>query len=194
MKFNKLSKEKKNQLVLVALITVMLLVGLGYGLIRFQLEYVKTLQTRKAEADVSYKKMITAINGADVLNAQVEAAARELFAQEEGMIFGDKFSWLVSNLKATLRAHPKLDVPDFSTITEENCTLLAKFPYTQVTINIKGTGYFHDIGKFLAEFENDHPHFRVVNLELEPAQPGTDKERSERLQFKFSVCALVKPS
>jgi len=43
MNFKKLSKEKKNQLVLVGLVTLVLLVGLGYGLIRFQLAYVQAL-------------------------------------------------------------------------------------------------------------------------------------------------------
>jgi len=196
MNFNKLSKEKKNQLVLVGLITVAVLVGLGYGLIRFQLAYVQALQRQKVEADKNLKKMLAAIQSADAVQNQVGAATKELAAQEEAMVTGDKFSWLVTNIKTALKQHPKLEVPDFSTILEDDCSLVAKFPYTQVTISIKGSGYYHDIGRFLSDLENDRPHFRVLNLELEPAQPGPqgDKERTEKLSFKLSIAALVKPT
>jgi hypothetical protein len=102
----------------------------------------------------------------------------------------------VTTIKTALRQHPKLDVPGYSQILEEDCTLLAKFPYSQVTIQITGTGLYHDLGRFLADFENDHPHFRVLNLELEPAQGGgsADQEHLDRLAFKLSIAALVKPS
>jgi len=194
MNLNKLSKQKKNHLVLVGLTTLVLLVGLGYGLVRFQLDYVTALQQQKVGADKNLKKMMSAIQSAEAIQGQLEVATKELAAQEEAMVTGDKFSWLVTSIKTALKQHPKLDVPDYSTILEDKCSLLAEFPYSQVTISIKGTGYYHDIGRFLAELENTHPHFRVLNLELEPAQPGPhgDKENTEKLSFKLSIAALVK--
>jgi len=196
MNFKKLSKEKKNQLVLVGLVTLVLMVGLGYGLIRFQLGYVKALEARKVEADKSFKRMMNAIQSTDAIEAQLNASIKDLETQENAMVSGDKFAWLVTTLKGILRQHPKLDVPDYSTILEGECSLLAKFPYSQVTISIKGSGHYHDIGRFVAELENDRPHFRVLNLEVEPAQPGPhgEKDQVEKLSFKLSVAALVKPS
>jgi hypothetical protein len=140
--------------------------------------------------------MMSTIESADAIDAQLNAAVKELATQEESMVTGDKFAWLVTKIKTTLKQHPKLEVPDYSTILEDDCSLLAKFPYTQVSISIKGTGYYHDIGRFIAELENDLPLFRVLNLELEPAQPGAhgEKDRAEKLSFKMSIVALVKPS
>jgi len=196
MNFKKLSKEKKNQLVLVALVTLVLMVGLGYGLITFQLGYVRALEQQKVEADKSSKRMMSTIESAEAVEVQLNVAGKELNTQEDAMVTGDKFAWLVTTLKSMLRQHPKLEVPDYSTILEENCSLLARFPYSQVSISIKGTGQYHDIGRFIAELENDRPHFRVLNLEIEPAQPGplAEKDRGEKLSFKLTVAALVKPS
>ena len=196
MNFKKLSKEKKNQLVLVGLVTLVLVVGLGYGLIRFQLAYVKALESRKVEADKNFKGMMSLIQSTETIGAQLNAATKELAVQEEAMVTGDKFAWLVTTLKSALRQHPKLDVPDYSTILEGDCSLLTRFPYSQVTISIKGSGNYHDIGRFIAELENDRPHFRVLNLEIERAQPSPtgEKDRAEKLSFKLSIAALVKPS
>ena len=196
MNFKKLSKEKKNQLVLVGLITLVLVVGLGYGLIRFQLGYVQALERQKVEADKDYKRMIDTIEAAESIEAQMNAAIKELAAREDAMVKGDKLAWLNSTIKSALRQHPKLEVPDFSTILEDDCTLLAKFPYSQVSISIKGTGHYHDIGRFIAELENEQPHFRVLNLEMEPApaSPQGDKAQTEKLSFKLFIAALVKPS
>ena len=195
MNFKKLSKEKKNHLVLVGLVTLMLLVGLGYGLIRFQLEHVKNLAKRKLDVDQELKLMTKAIQSSDSIQARLAEASKELAAQEDTMASGDKLAWLVSSLKTALRQHPKVDVPDFSTILEGDCSLLAKFPYSQVLISIKGTGQYHDIGRFIAQLENDRPHFRVLNVEIEPSRqgPGNDREKSEKLSFKCSIAALVKP-
>ena len=54
------------------------------------------------------------------------------------------------------------------------------------------TGYYHDVGKFISDFENNFPHGRVVNLIVEPvssADPG-----NEKLSFRMDVIALVKPN
>ena len=132
MNFKKLSKEKKNQLVLVGLVTLVLLVGLGYGLIRFQLGYVQGLERQGEEAEKNFKRMISTIEAADAIEASMNAATKELAAQEDAMVTGDKYGWLVSTIKSVLRQHPKLEVPDFTTILEEECSLLAKFDYSQV--------------------------------------------------------------
>ena len=193
MNFKKLSKEKKNQLVLVALVTLVLMVGLGYGLIQFQLGYVKTLEHQKVEAEKNFKRMMTIIESADAIEAQKNAAIKELADHENAMVTGDKFAWMVTTIKSLLRQHSKLDVPDYSTILEDECSLLAKFPYSQVSISIKGTGHYHDIGRFIAEMENDRPHFRVLNLEIEPAAAQGERDKAEKLTFKMSIAALVKP-
>ena len=74
-------------------------------------------------------------------------------------------------------------------------TMIPEFPYKAATYRVGGTAYYHDLGKFLAEFENYFPYMRVLNLDLGPEEgtaAGTGEER-EKLVFSFEVAALVKP-
>ena len=70
--------------------------------------------------------------------------------------------------------------------------MLAGFPYKQVKVTISGTAYYHDLGKFVADFENNFPHMRMVNLSIEPA--SMTGANAERLSFRVDVIALVKPN
>jgi Tfp pilus assembly protein PilO len=84
------------------------------------------------------------------------------------------------------KANYKVDVPEIGQPNVSEMDLLPNFPYKQLQFTLRGTGYYHDIGKFIADFENKYPHMRVVNLELELV--GTD---TEKLSFKMDIVALV---
>ena len=62
----------------------------------------------------------------------------------------------------------------------------------QIKVNINGTAYYHDLGKFIADFENNFPHIRIVNLTIEPASAG--EPGNEKLSFRMDIVALVKPN
>jgi len=65
MNFSKLPKEKRNQLVLVALFTAMALGGLGFGLIQWQHDKLRELAEKKEAAQQKLKRMQDAIKRAD---------------------------------------------------------------------------------------------------------------------------------
>ena len=54
MKFRQLPKEKRNNLVLVALLTAIALGGIGFGLIRFQYDHLKAIA---ADTEAAEKKL-----------------------------------------------------------------------------------------------------------------------------------------
>ena len=70
---------------------------------------------------------------------------------------------------------------------------LAKFPYKQVTLQVAGTAHYHDLGKFLADFENEFPHIRLVNLDIQ-VNPSPAAGDVEKLVFKVDIVTLVKPN
>ena len=70
--------------------------------------------------------------------------------------------------------------------------LLPGYPYKQIKLSLIGTAYYHDLGKFIADFENAFPHMRLVNLEVEPSPGTTGPESAERLGFRMDVVILVK--
>ena len=68
--------------------------------------------------------------------------------------------------------------------------------------NVRGTAYYHDFGRFVADFENTYPYMRIQNIDLEPAGasaststgPAGNAEDGERLAFKMEVITLVNPN
>ena len=109
------------------------------------------------------------------------------------MVSGDPYSWVINTIREFKGAY-KVEIPQFSPISpQSDVNLLAKFPYKQVTLTLSGAAYYHDLGKFLADFENQFPHIRLVNLDitLNPNPGGGD---IERLVFKVDMVTLVKPN
>jgi hypothetical protein len=193
MNFSKLPKNKRNQLIVVALLTVIVLGGLGFGLIKWQYGNLLALAEKK---EVSEKRLIQVkdgINRADQIETEFTARNKLLAEQEETMASGgDLYSWMV-NLLRRFKLPYRVEIPQISQPTPpSDMNLLPGFPYKQVTLRVSGTAYYHDFGKFIADFENQFPHIRVVNLMLEPTTIVGSSEK-EKLAFTMDIVTLVKP-
>jgi hypothetical protein len=187
---NKLPKEKRNQLILAVVIIAAAIAGIWYGLINFQQEYLQRLEERKGAAQEKLKKVELAIKNADQTEAELATAGRKLADLEDDMASGDLFSWVVNKQLRPFIAPYKVEIPQFSQLEQKDMNLLPKFPYKQASLRVGGKARFHDFGKFLADFENAFPYFRVLNLEMEPTPLGDEKEK---LTFSMDIIVLVKP-
>ena len=91
----------------------------------------------------------------------------------------------------------KVEIPQFSREVTGDVAMLPKFPYRGATFTVKGSAYFHDFGKFLADFENAFPYIRVQNLQLSPmAAPATatgEIKMTEELSFRMELVTLINP-
>jgi hypothetical protein len=85
-----------------------------------------------------------------------------------------------------------VDIPTPGQPIQGDCDLFANFPYKQIHFSLIGTAYYHDLGKFIADFENKFPHCRVVNLAADAT--GTGPGGGEKLNFRMDIAALVKPT
>lgn len=185
-------RGKQRQVVLVGLITACVLVAMWFGLIAPQQRSLKALA---ASMEASQRKLDTvrkALAGAQKLEEALAAASAQLAEQEEKMATGDYYSWVINQIRQFKLGH-RVDIPQFGTIVgPADMPMLPNFPYKQVTLSVGGTGYFHDIGRFIAEYENEFPYSRIQNLEIEPAvgQSAGDKEK---LLFRMEIVTLVKP-
>jgi len=189
---NKLPKEKRNHLILVILGTCIILAGLYFGLIQYQQDSLGTLKN-KAEAERKKQtEMDVAIKNGKTLDVQLEEASNTLALSEENMASGDPYLWMVNNIRQFQTAY-KVELPQISTISVGQMTLLPRFPYKQLSITVGGTAYYHDLGQFIAAFENRFPEMRIQNLDVQPsaATHGTDRDK---LTFKMDIVALVKSS
>jgi hypothetical protein len=83
-----------------------------------------------------------------------------------------------------------VEIPEVGHPTIGESDLLPSFPYKQIQFAINGTVYYHDLGKFIADFENSFPHSRMVHLVVEPATGPNSN--SEKLSFRMEIITLVK--
>jgi hypothetical protein len=193
MNFKKLPKEKKNALILVVVGTLAVMGGLGFGLIKFQFAKLAQLRDKRANAEQKLQEMRNTVKGADKIEAQLAEQKKVLDGIEDDMASGDLNAWIINTLR-TFKAGYKVDLPQYSPVSAvTDVPLIPGFPYKQATITVAGSACFHDFGKFLSDFENQHPHMRVLNLTLD--SPGhVTSEEQERLNFKMEVSTLVKPN
>jgi len=188
-----LSKEKRNQLVLVIMGTAGVIAGLWLGLISAQQDSLRALAENKATAQNKLQQIKQTIEMAEAIDCQLDQAGKRLAKIEATMASGDLYSWAINTIRQFKLTY-KVEIPQFSQIDgPKEVNMLPGFPYRQVNMTISGTALFYDFGKFVADFENQFPYLRVLNLTLEPASASVASER-ERLSFKMEVAALVKPT
>ncbi len=180
------NKKKRNQFFMTLAGIVVAIAALAFGVIRPQ--YAKLDSIKKETADT--RSHLTSIK---TLIRQSEASSNELADltvtlsdAETDMATGDMYAWTIDTMRH-FKANYRIDIPDIGQPDPGDMNLLPHFPYKQLAFNLHGNGYYHDIGKFIADFENKFPHMRVVDLELSPA--GGD---SEKLNFSMEIIALVK--
>jgi hypothetical protein len=190
----KLSKEKRQQLILTALGTVAAVAGIGLGLIRFQKATLVSLGERKHAAAQKLELVNQTIEKARKLDSQLCDSAKHLEKLEEGMANGDLYAWVINTIRQFKLGY-KVEIPQFSQIDgPKDVLLMPRFPYQQATLTVAGTAYFHDLGKFISDFENQFPYMRISNLTLEPGTSLASNGDKEKLSFRMEIITLVKPA
>lgn len=187
-----LPREKQQQLALVALATAGVIAGLWFGLIRAQQSAIEKLRSETAAAESRLQTMRDDISRGARIQADLAAEAERLRQAESQMASGDLYAWIINTIRDFRSGHPGVDIPQFSTIVTGRTTLMPAFPYTQVKLTVGGTAFYHDLGGFVADFENRFPYMRFENLQIEPAAAGANRD-AEKLAFRLDVVALVGP-
>jgi hypothetical protein len=187
----KLSQEKLKQLGLVTAAGAGVLAGLWFGLIKHQLKTIDELRQKKVTAEATLKKETNTVIGGSQLDSQVIDLHDQLESNEQDMALGDLNSWFFSFLRKYKSAY-RVEIPQFGSAEVGEVKLLPGFPYKQATISVGGTAYFHDLGKFIADFENQYPYAQVLNLDLQPG-PAQSQSEKEKLSFRMDIAVLVRP-
>jgi hypothetical protein len=192
MSASKITNAKRNQIIGLILATLLVLGGLGYGLIKRQYEHLQSLAKKKSENDNKLVAMETAVKNADQVAAALAEVSESLAEKEATMASGDIYSWSINTMKK-FKSDYKVEIPQFGPISSQTeVNLLPRFPYKQATLNVGGKAHYHDLGRFITDFENQFPFMRVVNLSLD-VNPGPDGSEREKLSFKMDIITLVKP-
>lgn len=193
MNLKKLSKEKRQQLLGVVLLTAVVLGVMGYFLIQGGYRKIGQLQKKQQEAQEKLAQMQQTVERASVVEKAFKETEDALAEKEKGMASGDLYSWMHGTLRKFLRDYQTVSIPQIGAVTPTtDMNLLPKFPYKQTSVSVAGTAHYHDLGRFIADFENTFPLMRIVNLSLDLNPTPTANDR-DKLAFRMDVVALVKP-
>ena len=188
---NNLPKEKRDRLILVGMSTLFLLGLIGFGLIRPQYGAISDINKQINDKRTHLQSMDDTIKRADAVSAQLADLTYTLAQSEIDMVTGDPAQWIYNTIR-NFKEHYKVDIAVNSQLSMGEVDLLPHFPYKQLRVTVGGTAYFHDLGKFIADFENTYPHARITNLSLEPV--GGTGDNSEKLTFRMDIIALANPT
>jgi Tfp pilus assembly protein PilO len=181
----RLSPAKRNQLIMVLLVTAALIGAVYFFLISPQnkenSQLIKQTSDRQADLD-KYKRIISQ---ALATSNQLAALSLQLNKTEQDIATGDTYAWIYDTIRQ-FKTNYHVDIPTISQPVMGDVDLIPNFPYKQVRFSLTGTAYYHDLGKFIADLENNFPHIRLVNLAID------SNGNSELLSFRVDIVALVK--
>jgi Tfp pilus assembly protein PilO len=184
-------KEKRTQFIFVIFCTLAVLGLIGFLLIRPQYQTLSRIhQTANDERD-KLQKIKDTIKKAGDTTTQLSNVVSNLSRAEEDMASGDNYAWTYDTIRK-FKASYRVDIPTIGQPSLGDEDALAQFPYKQLRVTISGTAYYHELGRFIADFENTFPHIRIVNLAIEPV--NTMEAGNEKLSFRMDIVALVKPN
>jgi Tfp pilus assembly protein PilO len=186
----KISKEKRTQLIIVVFSTLAVLGLIYFGLIQRQYDSIAKIAKAKSTADSKLRAIKTTITNAVAISKDLDESSVALEQTEKDMATGDLYSWTYDTLRHFKQPY-RVEIPEVGQPAVGEMDLLPGFPYKQIRFSVNGTGYYHDLGKFVADFENSFPHARLINL---VAEPMSGMEGNEKLTFKMEIIALVKPN
>jgi len=189
----RLPPAKRNHLIIVIASTIAVLCGVYFFLIQNQKEQNIKLAHETIDRQDELDKIKKSIKQAEITDANLAEITLQLNRAEEDVVTGDPYAWIYDTIRR-FRTNYHVDIPNIGQPITSEVDLLGGFPYKQVKVSLSGTAYFHDLGKFIADFENAYPHVRLVNLSLEPAAGGGPSSNGEKLTFRVDMVALFKPN
>ena len=190
----KMSKEKRDRLILVCLGTCAILTGLYFGLISTQQKSLESVAKRRVEQEAKLNNGQRLSSSVPQIQKNLDVVLAKLKAIESTMPAGDMYSWVILTVN-TFKENYKVEIPQFSREVPADVGMYAKYPYRAAVFNLRGTAHFHDFGRFVADFENAFPYMRIQNIELDPSSASNSSAQNdeEKLAFKMEIVTLVNP-
>lgn len=160
-----------------------------FGVTAKQQELVAT-QKKSAEMKKKLDDATALMRREDEIGSTLHSRT-ELLAQREAGLAPDRdaYSWVINTVNNFVASRKNISIDTCSQPEISETGLIPKFPYRWATFHIKGTGFYQDLGRFFADFENSFPYFQIQNPVLSAnAGPGLEPEK---LSVAFDLVAPV---
>ena len=202
---NKLSKEKRDKLILICIAIAGILGGLYTFVLGAQKEEFATLQTQITGAKSKVDKAEVLVRSSATIEARLAESKKLIDTRQEKMAPPGQYYYWFLKLIDQFRKDEKLDTGFIVDITQPEFVeggLLPKFPYRAASFGLRLNGHYHDVGKFVAALENAFPYFRVQNIRIAPYGTGATATKQPvakldstdgKLTVELKIVTLVKP-
>lgn len=210
---NKLSKEKRDKLILIVLFSIVISVILYYLVIMVQQESIADFASKSATRQAKLDQAEQVKKRADKIHQNLEEQRKILIAKQMEMPRPEADHLWFINIMEERRRQYDLNVDEVRTPEPTQAGILPDFPFKAVALQVTMSGRFTDFGRFLADFENSYPYMRVELMSVQPDAPTRTFDRapgapganatevaalpappegSDKLRFIFRVIALLK--
>ncbi len=202
---NKISKDKRDKLILVCIVIVGVLGGLYTFVLGAQKDELANLQTQITGTKGKLEKADVLARSSRTIEARLAESKKVVEVRQEKMAPPGQYYYWFLKLIDQFRKDEKLDTAFIVDITQPEFVeggLLPKFPYKAASFGLRLNGHFHDVGKFIASLENSFPYFRVQNLRIAPQGSGGAFAKQGavpagpadgKLTVELKVVTLIKP-
>lgn len=204
---NKISKEKRDRLILVCIAIAAVLGGLYTFVLGAQKDRLATLENQITGLKAKLSKAETMVRNAEMIEASLAQSKAVIDSRQENMAPQGQYYYWFLKLIDQFRKDEKLDTEFIMDITQPefvDAGLLPKFPYKAASFGLRLNGHFHEVGKFVADLENNFPFFRVQNVRITkhgaPTQTVAAKQAStsletaeDKLIVELRIVTLIKP-
>jgi hypothetical protein len=188
---NSWSPERQRRLALLVVGTLVALALVWFGLISTLQAALKAKQTRIDSAQAQLNLTTRSAELADQYRQEVDAANLRLESLEGQMAHGDIYRWVVNRGADLQDQHDiYLSAPPPPRLIEVEAPPAVAYP--AALYSLSGYGYFHNVGTFLADFENSSPFIRMKSFTIQATAPGLVGTReAEKLSFQMDFVTLV---
>jgi Tfp pilus assembly protein PilO len=190
---NKITKTQRDQLIIVGIVTVVVMACLWYFVEQAAENQLKATQANSRKMADKLKGASDKIKSADAVSLALTNAQENLKALEAGFApEHEPYSWMVGIIGHFYL--PPEDVHRYKSVSDIDFTkpeitdkgIIGNFPYKWARFHITGKGHYHDLGKFIADFENNFRYFQIENIDITVPTVHTDQDL---LAFSFDIVA-----
>jgi Tfp pilus assembly protein PilO len=193
---NKLSKDKRDKLLLVCIAVVAVISVLYFFIITDMKDEIATLNSKITATRDKRDKSERVLKMQGTFSANLEELRKALDAHQSEMPRpGQDHVWFLNTIE-NRRTRYNLDIADIKNPEPWDPGVLPKFPFKAIAFNVTLVGGYTDFGRFLADFENSYPYLRTQIISVMPdtaiGAGGSQGEDTGKLRFNFRVISLIK--
>lgn len=192
----KLSKDKKDSLILTSLGTVFFCVFALQFFVAGQQKSIRNFENeiKKMKGNVSKLNKLNSME--QLITRDFNTATNKISRLESFMAQGDPFSWVIAKTEEFNRNHSSVNLT-VRTGNRDQHPVFPGFEYESMRFKIVGDATFHELGSFISDIENTNPFVRIENLQMSenngiPPTGTSSWEPDERLDFSFDFVVLLK--